>query len=285
MSKVGLDLVNSVTYGTLLGDGSISRDRTTYCLSINHCAAQLQYLQWKAHALGFTGKIRPHDSGYGAKMFGIHHYDLARLEDVYRVCIINGKKKITREWIQKLDLISLAIWYQDDGSWGKTGSLRRGQRSQRRSAFSVCSFDQESISLLQEWLSKLGLKSRFVIRKNKYPMIELYHSATIKLWDMIAPYLVLKSKIDLKKRLCGKYWVDPQTVGVEAKKLNKIKAPPKIKVFRYKLPENTRLFTYNEKNHHLNEWARITKQTRECITQRLKRGWTIGQALGYEPRR
>jgi recombination protein RecA len=282
MSKTGTDLVSSVTYGTLLGDGSISMDRTTYCLSITHCAAQLEYLQWKAHAIGHIGKIQPRISGYGAKMFGIHHYDLARLNDVYHTCITDGKKKVTPEWLQKLDPISLAVWYQDDGSWGKAGSLRRGQRSQRKSAFSACSFDRDSISLLQEWLLGLGLKSRFVIRKNKYPMIELYHSATIKLWKMVAPYLVIKSKVDIKKRLCGKYWIDPKIIGVEAKKLSKITAPPKIKIFRYKLSKNTRLLVYKNESHHLNEWSRIIGQKRETISNRIKRGWSLGQALGYE---
>jgi hypothetical protein len=285
MSKISTCLVDSVTYGTLLGDASISKDKTTFCLSINHCAVQLEYLQWKAHILGHTGKIRPHNSGYGAKMFGIHHYDLARLENVYGVCIHFGKKKVTPEWIHKLDVISLAVWYQDDGSWGKAGNLRRGQRSQRRVTFSVCNFDRDSISLLQEWLLKLGLRSRFVLRKNKYPMIELYHTATIKLWNMVAPYLVLKTKIDFKKRLCGKYWVSPKIIGTEAKKLNMVKAPPKEKIFRYKLSEkNARFISFNNEIHHLSEWARITKMSRECISNRIKRGWTIGQALGYERR-
>lgn len=45
---------------------------------------------------------------------------------------------------------------------------------------------------------------------------------------------------------------------------------------------NNRLITYNSETKTLSEWARDTGIRPETISDRLSRGWTVGQALNFE---
>jgi hypothetical protein len=47
---------------------------------------------------------------------------------------------------------------------------------------------------------------------------------------------------------------------------------------------SNKLLAYNGRSHTLAEWARIVGFSHGAIKLRLKRGWTVGQALEYEPR-
>jgi hypothetical protein len=278
-----MDLVNAVIYGTLLGDGSIGRDKTTYFLKISHKLSQLPYLEWKAKIVGYNHDFQDYVSGYGSKMKSMKFYDRNRLEPIYNTCVINGEKQITQEWIDHLSIISLAIWYQDDGSWGKCGNKIGNDRRQRRANFSVCSFNELSCNLLIKWLKDdFNLKARHVIRKGKYPMLELYHASTIKLWKLVAPYLILKTKLDLsKKSWSDEYWIDHSIIGIKAKELfENFQPPERKKAFHYNYDsKNLRNIIHNGQTLHLNEWARQTGIKRETIAGRIKRGWTIEAAL------
>jgi hypothetical protein len=270
-----MDIVKNVIYGSLLGDASISKDKTTFKFKVAHSEKQLEYVKWKAKILG-TKKLFNRKSGYGSNIFGINYYNLELLDEVYNNCIKNNRKTVTNEWLMNLDELALAIWYQDDGSWSKCGNLRNGENQQRRSSFSVCGFDENSVTLLSNWLkSKFGLKSRLVLRKSKYWMLELYHTSTIKLWKIVAPYLVIKTKIDLKglKIKSGrKSWVNIQEIGEIARFLEKnFKHPIKKRVLRpNKHSKACRFLELNGKVHSIKEWAQITGLKRHVITKRLK---------------
>ena len=43
-----------------------------------------------------------------------------------------------------------------------------------------------------------------------------------------------------------------------------------------------KLIEYNGETHSMHEWARITGIKYETIYSRIKKGWPIGQALGYD---
>jgi hypothetical protein len=278
-----MDLVNSVIYGTLLGDASISKDKTTFVLTISHKVDQFPYLQWKASILGYKRKFKEYISGYGSRMKRISYYDLNRLAGIYQTCIIHRKKQVTENWVRHLNIVSLAVWYQDDGSWGKVGNKIGKDRRQRRVSFSACSFDRQSCDLLVNWLKTFGLKAKFVIRKNKYNMIELNHSSTVKFWQMVAPYIVLKTKLDLSKKSWSGYWVNHNAIGKKATGLARRIPPIRKKVFRYNLKSKAlRRIKFNGQNYYLNQWAHKTGQHRETISRRLKRGWTVAEALGFK---
>lgn len=193
--------VDDVIYGTLLGDACLVRDRTTFRLDITHGDAQKEYLLWKASVLGRGGGLISRLSGYGTLGHSVRYYDKSVLQPVSDIVLRSGKKTVTDEWLQKLNDRSLSIWYQDDGTWGKYGTKTiNGGRNERCVYFHTSGFDPVSVRKLQGWLCDVGLRTTVRTHKKKYEVLYLCHSSTLKLWERVAPYLFLESKIDFLPR-------------------------------------------------------------------------------------
>ena len=190
-----------IILGTLLGDASIYSDRTTYRLDISHGWKQLEYLKWKAKLIGADQSINEYETGFGSIGYRIRYYNKEVLEPIAVMVLRNGIKTINEEWLSKLDDLSLALWYQDDGSWGKDGGrTKTGDRYSRSITFSTEGFDTTSVHLLAEWLVSRGFMAKVRKSKGKYEVISLNHSSTIKFWETIAPYIFIHGKIDTSKR-------------------------------------------------------------------------------------
>jgi LAGLIDADG DNA endonuclease family len=187
--------------GTLLGDASIYSDRTTYRLDISHGWKQFEYLKWKAKLIGADQSISQYETGYGSVGYRIRYYNKEILEPIASIVLENGVKRINDEWLSRLNILSLALWYQDDGTWGKDGPYTKNKdRGSRCITFSTEGFDTESIHLLAEYLTSRGYAAHIHKSKRKYEVISLNHSATIKFWKDISPYVFIRSKIDTSKR-------------------------------------------------------------------------------------
>jgi hypothetical protein len=190
--------MRNVIFGTLLGDGSLCKDRTTYALNMTHGEAQLNYLKWKMKLIGSNSKINPRISGYGSKIYSSSYYNSSLIKEVAGICLKNGKRTISDRWLNELDELSLAIWYQDDGSWGRVGEkTKNGDRSQRRVTFNTQGFDFSSQEKLVGWLREQGYSAKLCKHKEKYFVIYLNHSSTIRFWKDVSPYILLRYKIDL----------------------------------------------------------------------------------------
>lgn len=189
--------IDDVIYGTLLGDSSLIRDRTTFRLDITYGDAQKDYLLWKGRKIGWSGSLVTSLSGYGAIRHSLRYYNKEVLAPVSEIVLVGGKKTITDQWLTKLSDFSLAVWYQDDGSWGKMGRRTiSGDRGERYSYFHTSGFDSVSVRLLRDWLCSIGLEARVRLHKGKYEVLYLSQTSTSSLWDRIAPYLFLSSKVD-----------------------------------------------------------------------------------------
>lgn len=112
-------------------------------------------------------------------------------------------------------------------------------------------------------------------------MIELYHSSTVKLWRLVAPYIMLRHKLDLNPKPWNKaYWVDLSVVGMQARQLAAQEPPVRQPTMRYNMEAaNLRKITWNGETHHICEWARRTGLHHACIRRRLAAGWAIEDAL------
>lgn len=189
-------------FGTLLGDGCLYVDRKVYAIDICHKVQQLDYLVWKARQIGCKHEPKKRTSGYGTDMRYVRYHNKDLLGWVAGICLnAAGVKTVSAAWLDQLDDVSLAMWYQDDGSWGRDGRrAKNGDRSERYSVFNTCGFDSKSVGLLAEWLVGRGYAAKTDLSKGKYRIIRLNHSATIKLWDAVAPWTVLRHKIDLRPK-------------------------------------------------------------------------------------
>ena len=96
-----------ILIGSLLGDGSLSYSKNSNCYmySEEHCPKQKDYLLWKNKVFRFN--INEEEKEI---------YKTNRVFKYYRELFYpNGKKIITREILDKLEPLGLAVWFMDDG--------------------------------------------------------------------------------------------------------------------------------------------------------------------------
>ena len=157
------DIHKSVLLGSILGDGSLLKNRRSKNarLQIGHCTKQLGYLKWKKELLNpFARKIiqaeKPSpkiicnkeswSSGYYF-INTIAHPDITSYYDTY---YYRGRKRVVEEVVHELDLLSLAIWLADDGSF----SLHGKNKTALRGSIATCSFFKEELEILIEALRR-----------------------------------------------------------------------------------------------------------------------------------
>ena len=108
-------------YGTLLGDGSISRgDNQSYRVQISHSGKHEDYIKYMSKLLNVKYIICK-SSGYqkSAKivypMLKITYQNVRALDQIKNVVLINNKKTVNQNWLDKLTMRSVAYWFLDDG--------------------------------------------------------------------------------------------------------------------------------------------------------------------------
>lgn len=114
--------------GSLLGDASLCRSnsprgRPGWVLAFAHGLDQKDYLEHKRLVIGGC-KIsgRPEGSNLGKQVFQFHYKNRVALQQVADLCLVDGKKTVTEQWVSKLTDLGVAYWFQDDGSIVKTAS-------------------------------------------------------------------------------------------------------------------------------------------------------------------
>jgi len=159
-------LHRSVILGSILGDGSLIKQSKSKNarLQIGHCTKQLNYLKWKKELLNpFSTKIieaekpgpkiiqgkQSYSSGYFL-CNTIAHPDITKY---YYEWYVDGKKSVNTKIIEELDLLALAIWLSDDGSF----SLRSECKTALRGSIATCSFTKKENTILIEALKKFFL--------------------------------------------------------------------------------------------------------------------------------
>jgi len=103
--------------GGVLGDGALRRvSAHNVAFRVGHGARQVEYLGWKHEVLApFAREIAPTGAGFGFDTIPMHQ--LAPLhEAVYAGA--GGKSAVTEEVVRTLDERAIAVWYQDDGTFG-----------------------------------------------------------------------------------------------------------------------------------------------------------------------
>ena len=143
------DNQKQIILGSLLGDGMIHcgiriRRRT---FIFTHGYKQLDYLKWKYKILNCKNKIRPYTTGFGSLGYRFtisNNY----VEKLYNENYFLDKKQISLFLLESLQPLGFAIWYQDDGSWRKSGKwiLATGEIKyyQRRIKLCTNSFNDQS---------------------------------------------------------------------------------------------------------------------------------------------
>lgn len=153
-----------VLIGTLLGDSSlIIKEKVNPSFSCAHGINQKAYCEWKFRELQSLGmKLSYCKRSTPDKRNGIYYEDFTirgkanpEYVDLYNNLYIEGKKRITAEFLENFTNLSLAVLFMDDGSKTSKGSI----------LISTNCFPEEDLVLFTSFLkNKFGLE--FSIQSN-----------------------------------------------------------------------------------------------------------------------
>lgn len=162
----------SILIGLLLGDGYISEKGR---IEVEHCEKQKEYCTFKAkllhsvcggkdikvHKLERTHSVRKDGKQYKSNTFITYKFRkqsksfIPIRELLYR----NGKKEITKELLEFIDLETLVLWWLDDGCVSKKYTYKEGKRIEcghMLRIFTYLPFEQ-NLLLREFFLNKYGI--------------------------------------------------------------------------------------------------------------------------------
>jgi hypothetical protein len=192
----------SMLYGSLLGDCSIYKSKLGgYRISWSHALPQDSYSQLICKILSPIHANRrqfvPKNSfSKNEKVSYVFNHGV--FAEICGVCRTTDKSKtITKEWLDQIDEISLAFWYQDDGSL----STGNASKQKPRALFHTEGFNENEQNMLIEMLiTKFNIAA--VKQKYRgYTCLRLNKDAADILWTIISPYI----HKDMKYKLPEKY--------------------------------------------------------------------------------
>jgi hypothetical protein len=152
-------------YGTLLGDGSLSISKGC-CLPRFRCCHSIQqrlYLEHKFSILKNICSSLPYVSnnkkGWGQPVVSFNTLTHPELLEIYHFSHRNEKKTITKDWLDKLTPVSLAYFFQDDGSTTSHFGIQ----------IASYGFSENENNLLSTFLlQRFGFKNKVHILEKKY---------------------------------------------------------------------------------------------------------------------
>jgi len=139
--------------GSLLGDGCISKKKVNkgvyYAYNETHKIQHKKYLLWKNRDLKFnyTEGTRTIPSKRGRRKYSICKITKGGnfLKKYYTLFYEDGKKRVTKQLLSKVDIIGLCVFYLDDGNYNR-----------KEVTLCICELDK---LIIREWLqSKFGYR-------------------------------------------------------------------------------------------------------------------------------
>lgn len=124
------DRQREILYGTLLGDGYITKLNYGYAIyyrfEVEHTIKDKGYVDWLYDELSiiFNNRARTRHRHSNLGQRGIRSTSLSlysKMHEVFRSLreeiYPEGRKTISQRWLNKLTPLSLAVWYMDDGTY------------------------------------------------------------------------------------------------------------------------------------------------------------------------
>lgn len=172
---------HAILIGSLLGDGSLRRqgNRLNALLEVNHAHKHRDYVDWKyqnfQNYILSSPKAR---QGRGVRIaYRFTTRSLPVFTDYHNWFYVDGIKRIPKDL--KLDPLSLAVWFMDDGSKIRSALYLNTQQ------FTV----EEQVFLQQLLLDTFGLQSA-LNRDKHYFRIRFTTESSKVLRELIEPYVI-----------------------------------------------------------------------------------------------
>lgn len=194
------ETARALILGSLLGDGSLKtyEPYKNARFAFRHSETQKDYFFYKANSLKEISSVakvwrqtQDGKDGYGTVKWRYQSKALPALTELYKITHPKGKFKIRRKWLNLLTPLSLAVWWQDDGSIIANG---------RKGVICTDGFAPDDVKLLQSYLKKVWQVETAVApaSKNKPHQVRLWFRSSEQLQKFLRitlPHLKVKSMI------------------------------------------------------------------------------------------
>lgn len=212
-----------VLLGSLLGDGSIKKPTGEGCYSVpniteSHSESQRDYMLWKVAAYSNLGATYRETfttaRGKGTQKYAClcmatkTHPVLVQYRDI---CLnADGVKRVTWEWLSKLDALGLAIWFMDDGNF-----QRQKQQLRYSANITLMPGTPEEMSLYWRYFAeRWGLHPRISpVKGKKCWRLKFSADETDRLRAILAPYMMIAPPISKYSGTKKQWHADPIPVG------------------------------------------------------------------------
>jgi intein/homing endonuclease len=133
-----------IILGSLLGDGSAEIEPFRARYRTNHSLKQKEYVDWLITKLNRLVRGKPRISksgGWGDYTYSFNTLGHSEILNIANELYIDNKKTITRNYLNKLNSLGLAVWFMDDGS--------------ESGMFSTHSFSEEENQIIVDYLKEV----------------------------------------------------------------------------------------------------------------------------------
>lgn len=199
-----------VILGGLMGDGALSPSRSGHGarFRMGHAATQAAYADWKASLFANLNVSRTTNDA-GAVFHDVQ--PLPELAELRRAVHLAGKKVLSYDYLKRLTPLSIAIWYQDDGTFAlrSKGLQERTRGGSGRSEIRVEAMERSSRARLRDHLADTwDLHAKLVDRAGQ-AVLQFPPAETAKLHALIAPFVHPSMEDKLLPRYRGRFDVEP----------------------------------------------------------------------------
>jgi LAGLIDADG DNA endonuclease family len=215
--KILTEREDQILRGGLLGDGSLGiyKNYVNARHQFRHSAKQSEWFSWKSDELKRLASSkavhRQGPDGYSKVTPKLHFETLTHpaLTGLYYQITTEGRKDVTKPWVDELKPLGLLVWWCDDG--GLTG------RDNSQGRLSTQGFSKTASQRLQGMLfNNFGLKTTLhKLKKNPegyYYCISIQRAALKRLLLLILPHLecesmLYKFKLKFKEPIGQQHWI------------------------------------------------------------------------------
>jgi hypothetical protein len=185
-----------VALGTVLGDGHLGLPHARASgprLICNHGLKQKSYADWKAVELARLGSkvtVEP-NPGYGETWARLATSVQPALNPL-RKAFYDAGKRVTKEVLDRLAPLGLAVWFMDDGTGSGAGAGLNGMTLHTQG------FVEEDCWLIAGWFKGRGFQNEFVtVDKGHGVLIRFNQDAALRLRTLIEPHVIPEMRYKL----------------------------------------------------------------------------------------
>jgi hypothetical protein len=174
--------VQQILIGSLLGDGTLEKCKKNSSFYEAHCLNQESYARWKAEKLSLLNPHIFYSYKNNLKESVRFHTKTFLVLNQYRNTFYPlGKKHVTKEILNQLEPLGLAVWIMDDGTYDYNGN---------RINIATEHLSYEEHLLMKEWFeNKFNISPLIYKHKNQF-FISFGVKETKKLIEIIKLFII-----------------------------------------------------------------------------------------------